>query len=101
MPLAEANVSGESPLALAIDQRVSPGTTVWGTEAPAGTQVDIVRSAASAVVRIKFKTASVRLFQREPLAFVLCPHRPFRSRRVMASCKEFCARSRCHRRAGR
>ena len=34
-PLAAASVAGSIPFAAAIDHRLSPSTTVWGTAAPA------------------------------------------------------------------
>src|SRR3954470_24338728 len=45
-------------LAAAIDQRVSPGWTVWGTEALAGAHAARAASAPSAPMRVGFRTAS-------------------------------------------
>src|SRR4051812_19865230 len=45
-------------LAAAIDQSVSPGWTVWGTEAPAGAHAASAASAPSAPMRVGFRTSS-------------------------------------------
>src|SRR4051794_24976504 len=44
--------------AAAIDQSVSPGWTVWGTEAPAGEHAARAASAPSAPMRVGFRIAS-------------------------------------------
>jgi hypothetical protein len=57
-PFAAATVLGLIPFAAAIDQSVSPGWTVCGTDALAGALEASAANAASAVIRFVFRTAS-------------------------------------------
>ena len=63
-PLSAASVSGERPYALAIDDRLSPGVTVWEASEP--TEVDGAADAAPAEASAVAPSASVGYLDRLP-----------------------------------
>src|SRR5215208_1197631 len=69
-PLAAATELVVMLFAAAIDQRVSPGWTVWGTEALAGAQATRAASAPSAPMRVGFRIASCLRVLLAPMAFM-------------------------------
>src|SRR5215208_5724527 len=69
-PLAAATELVVMLFAAAIDQRVSPGWTVWATEALAGAQAARAASAPSAPMRVGFRIASCLRVLLAPTAFM-------------------------------